>query len=107
MEGRKVMIDVKDFELLEKKILKATELMHALRRERDAARLRLQEMQEQLERLQTECRALEKDRQGASALTEEIQLLQSERQAIRGRVTCLLEMMSALDEPAAQARADH
>jgi chromosome segregation ATPase len=106
MEGRKIMIDVKDFELLEQKILKATERMQALRRERDVARLKLQELQEQLDRLNGEYRALEKDRQGASVLKEEVQLLQSERQAIRGRVTRMLEMMTALEEPMS-AQADH
>lgn len=107
MDGRKVVVELKELDLLEQKIGKATDLIRTLRRDRDVARLKLQETQEQLERLQTEFRTLEKERQGAHQANEQLELLREERQAIRGRVTRMLDMMAALDDSAAQAQIDH
>ena len=107
MEGKKVAIEVKDLDLLEQKIKKAAELIRTLRRERDSARAKQQEAQEGLDRLQGELRTLEKDRQSSTAMSEELRLLQEERQTVRGRVSRMLEMMAAFDESAAQAQSDH
>lgn len=107
MEGKKVAIEVKELDLLEQKIKKAGDLIRTLRRERDSARTKQQETQERFDRLQSECRALDKERQSASAMSEEIRLLQEERQTVRGRVTRMLEMMAAIDDSAAQAQSDH
>jgi len=107
MEGKKVAIEVKDLDLLEQRIKKAAELIRTLRRERDAARTKVLETQERFDRLQGEVRALEKERKGVTEMSEELRLLQEERQTVRGRVTRMLEMMAALDESAAQAQSDH
>ena len=107
MEGKKVAIEVKELDLLEQKIKKAADLIRTLRRERDAARTKQQETQDRCERLQSEFRALEKEQKGAAAMSEELRLLQEERQTVRGRVTRMLEMMAAIDESAAQAQSDH
>lgn len=107
MEGKKVAIEVKELDLLEQKIKKAADLIRTLRRERDTARTKQQETQDRFERLQGEFRALEKEQKGAVAMSEELRLLQEERQTVRGRVTRMLEMMAAIDESAAQAQSDH
>ncbi|HZM70582.1 MAG TPA: hypothetical protein VFB95_09460 [Candidatus Cryosericum sp.] len=107
MEGKKVAIEVKELDVLEQKIKKAADLVRTLRRERDTARTKQQETQERFDRLQTEFRAMEKERQGAAAMSEELRLLQEERQTVRGRVTRMLEMMAAIDDSAAQAQSDH
>ena len=107
MEGKKVVVEIKELDLLEQKIVKATDLVRSLRRDRDVARMKLQETQEHLSRVQTEFRALEKDREGAHQLNAQLEVLREERQAIRGRVTRMLEMMAALDESAAPAQSDH
>ena len=107
MDGRKVVVELKELDLLEQKIGKATDLIRTLRRDRDVARLKLQETQEQLERLQTEFRTLEKERQGLHQQSEQLELLREERQAIRGRVTRMLDMMAALDDSATQTQIDH
>ena len=107
MEAKKVLVDLKELDLLEQKIGKATDLIRSLRRDRDLARAKLQETQEQLSRVQSEFRVLEKDRDGARQLSEQMEILREERQVIRGRVTRMLEMMAALDDSTAPAASDH
>lgn len=107
MDGRKVIVEVKELDLLEQKVQKAIEMIRGLRRERDVARLKLQETQQQLDRLQAEFRALEKDREGASQLSVQLEALREERQTIRGRVTRMLDLMATLDESATQSQIDH
>ena len=107
MDGRKVIVEVKELDLLEQKVQKAIELIRGLRRERDVARLKLQETQQQFDRLQAEFRALEKDREGASQLSAQLETLREERQTIRGRVTRMLDLMATLDDSATQAQIDH
>ena len=107
MEAKKVLVELKELDLLEQRIGKATDLIRSLRRDRDVARAKLQETQEQLSRVQSEFRALEKDRDGDRQLSEQMEVLREERQVIRGRVTRMLEMMAALDDSAAPAAGDH
>lgn len=107
MEGKRVVIETKDLDLLEQKIRKATELIRGLRKDRDLARTKLQETQQQLDGLQAEVRMIEKERQGASEMSEQIKMLTEERQEVRGRVTRMLEMMSGLEESASMAQTDH
>ena len=94
MERRRVVVDMEQIDLLEQRIVKATELIRSLRRERDAAQMKFQETMASLERLQNENKNLDKDRHEVKELTGQVEVLQEERQAIRGKVTRMLEMMA-------------
>jgi hypothetical protein len=107
MEARKIVVDLEQVDLLEKKIIKAVEVVRALRRERDVARLKLQETQAALDRLQGEHQAATEGQLESRELTRQIEILQEERVAVRGKVTRMLEMMASLDEVPGQARSDH
>lgn len=105
MERRMVVVDMEQIDLLEQRIVKATELIRSLRRERDAAQMKFQETMASLERLQNE--NLDRDRHEVKELTGQLEVLQEERQAIRGKVTRMLEMMASLEEAPSRARGDH
>ncbi len=107
MERRKVMIDLQQIDLLEQKIVKVTELVRSLRRERDALQLKLKETQEVLARAQAEAAGSEKHRRELQEMSEQIEALNDERQTIRGKVTRMLEMMSVREETPAEARREH
>ena len=87
MESKRVVVDLQQLDLLEQKIVKATELIRALRRERDAAQAKMRDLEAQLH-------ASEKGRQELRELTEQLDVLREERQVIRGRVDQMLEMKS-------------
>ena len=107
MESKKVILDLEQLDQLEKRVQRATETIHALRKERDMARTGLAEARAEVDRLRDETRRLEVDTHSNRALSEELGILREERQAIRGRVTRMLEMMATLDEVGAPARSDH
>jgi len=107
MEGKKVVVDLEQIDQLEKRIQRASDLIRSLRGERDSARAALLEARAETDRLRAEHRLLEEDRAGARAASEELDVLREERQAIRGRVTRMLEMMASLDEVAVPGRSDH
>lgn len=107
MEAKKVVVDLQQLDLLEERIQRAVEILSGLRRERDAARAEARELRERCDRLQAEQRRFEEERAGTRGLSEQLDLLKEERQAIRGRVGRLLEMMAELEETHAPARADH
>ncbi len=102
-----MVIDLKQIDLLAKRVVKATELIRSLRSERDAAYGKLRETQQALEQMQVESKSVDKDRQDMRGLSEQIDILQEERQTIRGRVTRMIELMAGLDEGSAQAHGDH
>jgi len=107
MEAKKVVVDLQQLDLLEERIQRSVEILANLRRERDAARTEAKELRERCDRLQAEQRRFEEERAGNRGLSEQLDLLKEERQAIRGRVGRLLEMMAELEETHAGARADH
>ena len=107
MEGKKVMVDLEQIDQLEKRIQRATDLIRSLREERDSARADLLEARAEADRQQAAHRLLQEDRNGARAATEELDVLREERQAIRGRVTRMLDMMASLDEGMVPGRSDH
>jgi len=107
MEGKKVVVDLEQIDQLEKRIQRATELIRSLQKERDGARSGLLEARAEADRLQAAQRRLEEDHKGARAATEELDILREERQAIRGRVTRMLEMMASLDDGVVPGRSDH
>ena len=107
MDGKKLVIELRQLDELEEKVARVTEMIGALRRERDAARGEAAEGRKALAALQAETRTLERDRQGAREAQAELDILREERQAVRGRVTRMLEMMAALDESEVEVRSDH
>jgi hypothetical protein len=107
MESKKVVVDLQSLDLLEERVTRVLELLGGLRRERDALREESKDAKERLERALAENRRLDQEKKGARALTDEIDLLKEERQAIRGRVTRLLDMMAEMEETAAPARPGH
>src|SRR5262245_20142686 len=107
MEAKKVVLDLDQIDQLERRVQRATELIKTLRTERDEARAGLLEARATIDRLQSENRLLEADQKGTRAISEELGVLREERQAIRGRVTRMLEMMATLDEVALPVRSDH
>ncbi len=100
MESKRVVVDLQQLDLLEQKIVKATELIRSLRRDREAAQAKVRDLEAQLH-------ASEKDRQEMRELTEQLDVLREERQVIRGRVDQMLEMMTGLEEGAGETRRDH
>ena len=106
MERKRVVIDLEQIELLEQRVVKATELIRSLRKERDAVQAKLSETQQALEQLQSAASRLDGQHQEVTELSDQIDILKEERQAIRGRVTRLLETMAGLEESTAQAHGD-
>ncbi len=107
MEKRKAIVDLQQIDLLEQKIVKATELIRSLRRERDAAVSQAGESAAELVRLQKESAGFHDERIELREATEQIEALQQERQTVRGKVQRMLEMMSYLDETPTEAHRDH
>ena len=107
MDRRKVVVDLQQIDLLEQKIVKATELIRSLRRERDRALSQVEEGRAALVALQEQAKTSEAGRRELQDAAEQLEALREERQTIRGRVSRMIEMMSALDEPAAEAGRDH
>ncbi len=107
MERRKVVVDLQQLDLLEAKIVKATELIRSLRKERAALQAKLKETGDALTRAQAEAAGGEKQRRELQEIVHQVETLQEERQAIRGKVTRMLEMMEVLEEAPAEARREH
>jgi len=107
MERKKVVIDMEQLDLLEQRVVKATELIRALRKERDTAQVRLSETQQALEQLRREAARLDSEREAVTDLSTRIDILQEERQTIRSRVSRMLDIMAGLDENITQAHGDH
>ncbi len=107
MERKKVVVDLQQIDLLEQKVVKATEMIRSLRRERDAAQAKLSETQEALAQARKEAAGSEKERRELQEIGEQLEVLREERQAIRGRVSRMLEMMGSLDDGMNEARRDH
>ena len=107
MEPKRVVVDLQQLDLLEQKIVKATELIRSLRRDRDAALARTRELEKSLAAAQAQILASEKGKEELRELSEEIDVLREERQVIRGRVSQMLEMMAGLEEGGGEARRDH
>jgi len=106
MEPKRVVVDLQQLDLLEQKIVKATELIRSLRREKDAALAKTRDLEKALAAAQSQIHATEKGREELRDLSEQIDLLREERQEIRGRVNQMLEMMSGLEE-GGEARREH
>lgn len=107
MESKRVVVDLQQLDLLESKIVKATELIRALRKERDQAQTRVKDLEKSLAAAQAQIHASEKGKDDLRELAEQVDVLREERQAIRGRVSQMLEMMSALEDGGGEARRDH
>jgi DNA repair exonuclease SbcCD ATPase subunit len=107
MEKKRGTPDLDQLAELEKRVERAIEVIATLRRERDEARAAQRAAGAALERLEADQRELQRDRAGLETLTEQVSILQEERQAVRGRVTRMLEMMASLDEAALPLRGEH
>ncbi len=107
MEPKRVVVDLQQLDLLEQKIVKATELIRSLRRERDAAQTKARDLEASLAAAQAQIHASEKGKEDLRQLSEQLDLLREERQVIRGRVSQMLEMMAGLEEVGGEARRDH
>ncbi len=105
--GKRVMVDLQQLDLLEQRVIKATEMIRGLRKERDALQARLRETETALAAARQTTEAFDRERAALADATEQLDLLREERQSIRGRVDRMLEIMAALDEGAAEARSDH
>jgi uncharacterized coiled-coil DUF342 family protein len=106
MEPKRVVVDLQQLDLLEQKIVKATELIRSLRREKDAALAKVRDVEKALAAAQAQYQASEKGKEELKELSEQIDVLREERQEIRGRVNQMLEMMAGLEE-GGEARRDH
>ena len=107
MERKKVVVDLQQLDLLEQKILKATDLIRSLRREREALQGKIRETQESLAQAQGRSVLSEKERRELQETSEQLEILREERTAIRGKVSRMLEMMASLEEAPAEIRRDH
>ncbi|HKN47501.1 MAG TPA: hypothetical protein VJ144_05980 [Candidatus Polarisedimenticolia bacterium] len=107
MERRKIVVDLQQIDLLEQKIVKATELIRTLRRERESLLAKVKETSDALATAQKEAAGIDGHRREMQEAAQQIEALQEERQAVRGRVTRMLEMMAVLEEAPAEARREH
>lgn len=107
MERKKVVVDLQQIDLLEQKVVKATELIRTLRRDKETLQGQLHEAREGLARARQEAAGSEKQLREFEEAHQQLEVLREERQAIRGRVSRMLEMMAGLEEGAAEARRDH
>ncbi|HEU4401673.1 MAG TPA: hypothetical protein VFT43_06165 [Candidatus Polarisedimenticolia bacterium] len=107
MERKKVVVDLQQIDLLEQKIVKATELIRSLRREKETLVAKAREAQEALAQARALAAASEKDRKESQEIAEQLEVLQEERVAIRGKVSRMLEMMAGLDEVGVEGRREH
>jgi len=107
MEPKRVVVDLQQLDLLEQKIVKATELIRSLRRERDAALVRTRDLEKSLASAQAQVAASERGRDEVRELSQQLDLLREERQTIRGRVSQMLELMAGLEEGGGEARREH
>jgi uncharacterized coiled-coil DUF342 family protein len=106
MEPKRVVVDLQQLDLLEQKIVKATELIRSLRREKDAALAKMRTLEQSLAAAQAQMLSAEKGREELRDLSEQIDLLREERQTIRGRVNQMLELMAGLEE-GGETRREH
>jgi DNA repair exonuclease SbcCD ATPase subunit len=107
MERKKTVVDLQQLDILEQKIVKATELIRSLRRERETVRAKLQESQEALAQAHSRSAASEKERQALQEANEQLELLKEERVEIRGKVSRMLDMMASLEEATVESQRDH
>lgn len=107
MEPKRVVVDLQQLDLLEQKIVKATELIRSLRREKDAAQARTRELEKSLAAAQAQAASSERGKEEMRELSEQLDLLREERQTIRGRVSQMLELMAGLEEGGGEARREH
>ncbi|MGH9749099.1 MAG: cell division protein ZapB [Candidatus Polarisedimenticolia bacterium] len=107
MERKKIVVDLQQIDLLEQKIVKATELIRSLRREREAEKTRVAGLEEELGRVRLEAAASDEERRSLNETVAQVEALREERQAIRGRVSRMLDMMAAIDETAVESRQDN
>jgi predicted nucleic acid-binding Zn-ribbon protein len=107
MERKKIVVDLQQIDLLEQKIVKATELIRSLRRECQTERARAAGLEEELGRVRLAAAASEEERRNLNETVAQVEALREERQAIRGRVSRMLDMMAAIDEAAVESRQDN
>ena len=107
MEKKRVVVDLNQLDLLEQRVIKATELIRTLRRDHATARAKLEETTASLARLTKEARDGDRERREFDETTRQIEVLRQERQAVRGKVQKMLDLMSCLDEAPVEARGDH
>jgi predicted nucleic acid-binding Zn-ribbon protein len=107
MERKRIVVDLQQIDLLEQKILKATELMRSLRKERDTAQARAAALEKEAALAHERAAASEEERRSLQEMMEQLEALREERQAIRGRVSRMLELMAGLDDAPVEARRDN
>ena len=107
MDRKKLVVDLQQMDLLEQRILRATELIRSLRKERDAAQAKIAALENEAARIQEQAAASEDERRSLQEAVEQVEALREERQAIRGRVNRMLEMMSGLDDLSVEAGRDN
>ena len=105
--GKRVVVDLQQIELLEQRVIKATETIRALRREREALQAKAAQAEHAVAEARRAAADAERERAALMEGAEELDMLREERQAIRGRVDRMLELMAALDENPAENRSDH
>ena len=106
MEPKRVVVDLQQLDLLEQKIVKATELIRSLRREKEAALARTRDLEKALAAAQAQAAASEKGKDEVRELSQQLDVMREERQTIRGRVSQMIELMAGLDE-GGDARREH
>ena len=107
MEKKRVIVDLSQLDMLEQRVIKATEMIRTLRRDHDAALAKLGEATASLSRLTKATKGGDRQRGELDHATRQLEVLQQERQAVRGKVQKMLDLMSCLDEAPVEARGDH
>jgi predicted RNase H-like nuclease (RuvC/YqgF family) len=107
MNKKKVVVDLTQIDVLEQRIIKATELIRSLRRERDKAHAKAEEATSSLEEFRRAAEVSDRDRRELDEAAQQIEVLHQERQTVRGKIQKMLELMSCLDEAPTEAHGDH
>ena len=94
-------------ELLEERVLRATELIRGLRRDNTELKAQVKDAGDRLRKSQEMIASLEEQGRRGDEIGRQLKLLQEERQEIRGRVTRMLETFASMEEGTSAGHPDN
>jgi uncharacterized coiled-coil DUF342 family protein len=92
------LAEMEVLEMLEERVQRATELIRSLRKENNELKALVKDREDRLGKAQESVAKLEEQGRKGDEISRQLQLLQEERQEIRGRVTRMLETFAAIEE---------
>jgi chromosome segregation ATPase len=99
--------EMDNLELLEERVRRVTDVIRGMRQENSRLLAQIQEAQEKIRKSGETISALQEENRRSEEMSRQLQLLQEERQEIRGRVSRMLETFSSIDEMQPAGHSDH